>query len=179
MSPPFLCLRDPPLRHFTCFPRWRSRWNALPRPRRRKRIVAFFQKNPTGSAAASFMEKEFGEGGKGVSVGGQDYSLWFSKEGLRIAQGRSAFGPGSTLVTWVNAAVMVSSLLREGRFASQEKIAAAEDNEYRELAGKLWHLRQDFSDSARERYAGDRRTAEGPGQPPADRAGAGRVCGLL
>ncbi len=114
-------------------------------------IVAFFQKNPTGSAAASFMEKEFGEGGKGVSVGGQDYSLWFSKEGLRIAQGRSAFGPGSTLVTWVNAAVMVSSLLREGRFASQEKIAAAEDNEYRELAGKLWHLRQDFSDSARER----------------------------
>ena len=114
-------------------------------------IVAFFQKNPTGSAAASFMEKEFGEGGKGVSVGGQDYSLWFSKEGLRIAQGRSAFGPGSTLVTWGNAAVMVSSLLREGWFASQEKIAAAEDNEYRELAGKLWHLRQDFSDSARER----------------------------
>ena len=116
-----------------------------------ERIVAFFQKNPTGSAAASFMEKEFGKGGKGVSVGGQDYSLWFSQEGFRIAQGRSAFGPGSTLVTWVNAAVMASSLLRDGQFAAQEKIAAAKDNEYRELAGKLWHLRQDFSDSARER----------------------------
>jgi len=116
-----------------------------------ERIVAFFQKNPTRSAAASFMEKEFGKGGKGVSVGGQDYSLWFSQEGFRIAQGRSAFGPGSTLVTWVNAAVMASNLLRDGQFAAQEKIAAAEDNEYRELAGKLWHLRQDFSDSARER----------------------------
>lgn len=116
-----------------------------------ERIVAFFQKNPTRSAAASFMEKEFGRGGKGVSVGGQDYSLWFSQEGFRIAQGRSAFGPGSTLVTWVNAAVMASNLLRDGQFAAQEKIAAAEDNEYRELAGKLWHLRQDFSDSARER----------------------------
>ena len=116
-----------------------------------ERIVAFFQKSPTGSAAASFMEKEFGEGGKGVSISGQDYALWFNQEGFRIAQGRSAFGPGSTLVTWVNAAVMASSLLRDGRLASQDKIDAAEDNEYRELAGKLWYLRQDFSDSARER----------------------------
>ena len=114
-------------------------------------IVAFFQKNPTGSAAASFMEKEFGESGKGVTIGGQDYALWFSKEGFRIAPGWSAFGPGSTLVSWVNAAAMASSLLREGRFAAQEKIDGAQDNEYRELAEKLWYLRQDFSDSAKER----------------------------
>jgi N12 class adenine-specific DNA methylase len=116
-----------------------------------ERVVAFFQKGPTGSAAASFMGREFGEGGKGVSIGGQDYALWFSQEGFRIAQGRSAFGPGSTLVTWVNAAVLVSKLLRNGQYAAQEKIDGAEGNEYRELAEKLWHLRQDFSDSARER----------------------------
>lgn len=76
-----------------------------------ERIVAFFQKAPLGSAAASFLEKEFGESGKGVTIGGKEYALWFSKEGFRIAQGRSAFGPGSTLVSWVNAAVMVSKLL--------------------------------------------------------------------
>ena len=116
-----------------------------------ERIVAFFQKEPTGSAAASFMEKEFGEGGKGLSISGQDYAVWFSKEGFRIAPGRTAFGSGSTLIPWVNAAAMVSNLLRDGMFASQEKIDAAEGNEYRELAEKLWHLRQDFSDSARER----------------------------
>ena len=115
-----------------------------------ERIVAFFQKGPTGSAAASFMEKEFGEGGKGVTIAGQDYALWFGKEGFRIAPGRSAFGPGSTLVSWVNAAVMVSKLLRDGIFAAQDKIDAAPDNEVRELAEKLWYLRQDFSDSARE-----------------------------
>ena len=125
-------------------------------------IVAFFQKNPTGSAAASFMEKEFGEGGKGVSVGGQDYSLWFSKEGLRIAQGRSAFGPGSTLVAWVNAAVLVSKLLRNGQYAAQEKIDGAEGNEYRELAEKLWYLRQNFSDRGKSwNWRGDSKSAEG------------------
>ena len=43
-----------------------------------ERIVAFFQKGPTGSDAASFMKKEFGEGGKGVTIGGQEYSLWFN-----------------------------------------------------------------------------------------------------
>ncbi len=115
-----------------------------------ERIVAFFQKGPTGSAAASFMEKEFGEGGKGVNIAGQDYALWFDREGFRIAPGRSAFGPGSTLVSWVNAAAMVSNLLRDGMFATQEKIDAAPENEVRELAAKLWYLRQDFSDSARE-----------------------------
>ena len=113
-------------------------------------IVTFFQKGPTGSAAATFMAKEFGEGGKGVKIAGQDYSLWFDTAGFRIAPGRSAFGPGSTRVSWVNAAAMTAKLLRDGTFAAQEKIDAAPDNEVRELAEKLWYLRQDFSDSAKE-----------------------------
>ena len=112
-------------------------------------IVSFFQKVPTGSAA-SFMAKEFGEGGKGVKIAGKDYSLWFDSEGFRIAPGRSAFGPGSTLISWVDAADMTANLLRDGMFATQEKINAAPENEVRELAEKLWYLRQDFSDYARE-----------------------------
>lgn len=115
-----------------------------------ERIVAFFQKGPTGSDAASFMKKEFGEGGKGVTIGGQEYSLWFNSEGFRIAPGRSAFGPGSTLISWVSAAAMTSNLLRDGTFATQDKIDAAPDNEVQELAEKLWYLRQDFSDSAKK-----------------------------
>ena len=113
-----------------------------------ERIVAFFQKETTGSAAASFMAKEFGEGGKGVNIAGQDYSLWFSTEGFRIAPGRSAFGPGSTLVPWVKAAALVSNLLRDGMYATQEKIDAARDNEFRELAERLWYLRRDFNEQA-------------------------------
>ena len=115
-----------------------------------ERVVAFFQKSPTGSAAASFMEKEFGEGGKGVKIAGQDYAVWFDKRGFRIAPGRSAFGPGSIHVTWVNTAVIVNKLLRDGMFATQDKIDAAPDNEFRELAAELWYLRQDLSEDARK-----------------------------
>ena len=115
-----------------------------------ERIVAFFQKNPTGSAAASFLEKEYGEGGKGLSIGGREYALWFDKEGIRIAPGRTAHAPGSTLVPWGNAAAQMRELLRDGVFASQEVIDRAQDNEFREVAEKLWYLRQNFSDQARE-----------------------------
>ena len=115
-----------------------------------ERIVAFFQKNPTGSAAASFLEKEYGEGGKGLSIGGREYALWFDKEGIRIAPGRTAHAPDSTLVPWGNAAAQMRELLRDGVFASQEVIDRAQDNEFREVAEKLWYLRQNFSDQARE-----------------------------
>lgn len=120
------------------------------KPHSQERIVAFFQKNPTGSAAASFLEKEYGEGGKGLSIGGREYALWFNKEGLRIAPGRTAHAPGSTLVPWGNAAAQMRELLRDGVFASQEVIDRAQDNEFREVAEKLWYQRQNFSDQARE-----------------------------
>lgn len=72
-----------------------------------ERIVAFFQKGLIGSAA-SFIEKEFGES---VTIAKKEYSLWFDHEGFRVAPERSAFGLGSTLISWVNAAVMTSNLL--------------------------------------------------------------------
>ena len=81
------------------------------KPHSQERIVAFFQKNPTGSAAASFLEKEYGEGGKGLSIGGREYALWFNKEGLRIAPGRTAHAPVSPLVPWGNAAAQMRELL--------------------------------------------------------------------
>ena len=116
-----------------------------------ERIVAFFQKNPRNEDAAAFLEKEYGEGGKGIVDAGEKYAVWFDKKGFRVHLGTSTREPVGVDLPWPAVAVRVSRLLQEGRYASQEKIAAAEDNEYRELAGKLWHLRQDFSDSARER----------------------------
>ena len=113
-----------------------------------ERMVAFFQKTPTGSAAASFMEKEYGTGGKGLLIGGTEYALWFDREGIRIAPGKTTNVPGCTLVPWVKAGALAYRQLREGMFASQDKIDAARDNEYRELSEDLWYLRQDLSEEA-------------------------------
>ena len=114
-------------------------------------IVVFFQKNPRNEEAAAFLEKEYGEGGKGIVDAGEKYAVWFDKKGFRVRLGISTRESVGVYLPWPVAAARISRLLQEGRFASQEKIAAAEGNEYRELAEKLWYLRQDFSDSARER----------------------------
>ncbi len=113
------------------------------------RIVAFFQKNPSEELAADFLQKEYGVGGKGLTIAEHEYSLWFSQSGIHIAPGRSA--GGGSLVTWKQAAAQIGQLLKDGKFASQDKIDAAQDNEFRELSEKLWYLRQDFSDEAREK----------------------------
>ena len=113
------------------------------------RIVAFFQKNPPEQLAADFLQKEYHTGGKGLNIAGHEYSLWFSQSGIHIAPGRSA--GGGSLVTWKQAAAQISQLLKDGQFASQDKIDAARDNEFRELSAKLWYLRQDFSEEAREK----------------------------
>ena len=113
-----------------------------------ERIVAFFQKDPTGSAATSFLEKEYGTGGKGLFIGGKEYAVWFNTEGFHIAPGRTAFGPGEVTVPWVQVAAWIGRLLQDGQYASQRVIDNARENEYQELAQALWFLRQDFSDEA-------------------------------
>ena len=115
-----------------------------------ERIVAFFQKGPSNEDAAAFLEKEYGVGGKGVTIAGEKYAMWFDESGIRICPGNSTYGTVAVDIPWAAAAVHISRLLRDGMFASQEKINAAPDNEFRELAAKLWYMRQDFSDSAKE-----------------------------
>lgn len=117
-------------------------------PRSIERIVAFMQKGPTGSAAASFMEQEYGTGGKGLSIGGKEYALWFDHDGLRIAPGRTTNVPGCTLVPWVKAGALAYRLLKDGMFATQDKIDAARENEYQELAVKIRNVWHDQSEEA-------------------------------
>ncbi len=98
-----------------------------------ERIVAYFQRGELvdldTEGSADFLAREFDEGGKGVKIAGRDYALWFSKEGFRIAPGRSAFGPGGVLVPWDKAAQRIAALLLAGQFAAREKIEAAQDKD--------------------------------------------------
>lgn len=110
------------------------------------RIVAFYQKGYSERESAAFLAREYGTDGKGLTIGGRDYAMWFDREGIRIAPGRTANVPGSTLVSWEKAAQMVSGLLEEGTYASQDSLDGAKANEYTELAAELWYLKQELSD---------------------------------
>ena len=115
------------------------------------RIIAFYQKSPSIEEAAAFLQKEYGTGGRGLTIAGEKYALWFDGEGIKIAPGRRANVPGAALVTWEQAAEQAAELLEEGAYAAQETLDAARGNECRELAQKLWSLRQAMGEEAVER----------------------------
>lgn len=114
------------------------------------RIIAYFQKAHSLTDAAAFLADEYGTGGKGLSIAGKKYALWFDKRGIIIAHGRRADIAGNTIITWEKAATLINQLLENGNYATQEKLDIAQENEYTNLAEKLCFLYKNLSDEAQK-----------------------------
>ena len=117
----------------------------------RERIAAFFmQPNVSMADAAAFLRREYRIGGAGVRVHNIDHSLWFDSNGLRIARGHDTRTPRAVVLTYEDAANRISTLLKNGQYASAAELTDAKPNEYRELASEIWHTYHDMSEEARE-----------------------------
>lgn len=117
----------------------------------RERIAAFFmQPNVSMADAAAFLRREYRIGGAGVRVHNIDHSLWFDSNGLRIARGHDTRTPCAAVLTYEDAANRISTLLKNGQYASAAELTDAKPNEYRELASEIWHTYHDMSEEARE-----------------------------
>ena len=117
----------------------------------RERIAAFFmQPNVSMADAAAFLRREYRIGGAGVRVHNIDHSLWFDGNGLRIARGHDTRTPRAAVLTYEDAANRISTLLKNGQYASAAELTDAKPNEYRELASEIWHAYHDMSEEARE-----------------------------
>ena len=117
----------------------------------RERIAAFFmQPNVSMADAAAFLRREYRIGGAGVRVHNIDHSLWFDSNGLRIARGHDTRTPRAAVLTYEDAANRISTLLKNGQYASAAELTDAKPNEYRELASEIWHTYHDMSEEARE-----------------------------
>ena len=117
----------------------------------RERIAAFFmQPNVSMADAAAFLRREYRIGGAGVRIHNIDHSLWFDGNGLRIARGHDTRTPRAVVLTYEDAANRISTLLKNGQYASAAELTDAKLNEYRELAPEIWHTYHDMSEEARE-----------------------------
>ena len=120
-------------------------------PHSRERIAAFFmQPDVSAAEAAAFLCREYRLGGKGIRVDNIDYSLRFDSNGLRIARGHDTRTPRAVVLTYEDAANRISTLLKNGQYASAAELTDAKPNEYRELASEIWHTYHDMSEEARE-----------------------------
>ncbi len=112
----------------------------------RMRVVAEFEKRRSVDEIAAFLPTVY-HGGNGFTVDGYKYAVWFSEDGIRIAQGEQArYERGAQLIMWADAAARIGELLGDGRYATKDEVAGAEDYERELIAQKLWHLCRDLSE---------------------------------
>ena len=118
----------------------------------RKRIVAEFMKQKSMEGHAEFLQSLF-RGGNGYKSEGREICAWYDKDGIHLAQGRSAkYLPFAQVISWSDAAVRINDLLEQGQYASNTEIAEAPGNERMLAAQRLMYMHQDMTTAARAEY---------------------------
>ena len=108
------------------------------------RIAAHYMKGKNISEAADFLKREFIQGGKGFVIDKQYYSVWYDKDGITIGDGKSAFADiHSVKLSWEQIALQIWELLNSGEYLPQSELSKAIDNEFSEIAERLWFFYRD------------------------------------
>ena len=116
----------------------------------RMNVAAAFQKQKPMEEIVSLLKKEY-HGGAGIKSDNGEFSVWYAEDGIHLAKGRSArYSRTAQVISWEAAAERIGQLMDEGKYASNVELAEAELHERTELSHKLWYLRGDLSDEARE-----------------------------
>lgn len=111
----------------------------------RMRVVAEFETRRSIDEIAAFLPTIY-RGGNGFIIDGEKYSVWYSEDGIRVAQGEQArYERGAQLIPWADAAARIGELLDAGRYATKDEVAGAEDYEHELIARKLRDLQHDLS----------------------------------
>ena len=117
----------------------------------RMNVAAAFQKQKSAEEIAELLQKEY-HGGAGMKSANGEFSVWYAEGGIHLAKGRSArYSRSAQVISWEAAAERIGQLMDDGRYASNVELAEAELHERTELSHKLWYLRGDLSDDAREK----------------------------
>ena len=117
----------------------------------RMNVAAAFQKQKPMEEIVSLLKKEY-HGGAGIKSDNGEFSVWYDEDGIHLAKGRTArYSRTAQVISWEAAAERIGQLMDEGKYASNVELAEAELHERTELSHKLWYLRGDLSDEAREK----------------------------
>lgn len=118
------------------------------------RIIYDYMADPGRSIEdhISFLKKEYREGGKGIVIGGKEYSVWFDELGFRVAEGHTVKDNlmNKVFLSWEDVAGRIGELLRQGEYAPQAVLDAARDNAMLEHARVLAYMERDLADGVSE-----------------------------
>ena len=116
----------------------------------RMNVAAAFQKQKPMDEIVDILKKEY-HGGAGLKSERGEFSVWYAEDGIHLAKGRTArYSKSAQVISWEAAAERIGQLMDEGKYATNVELAEAELHERTQLSHKLWYLRGDLSDEARE-----------------------------
>lgn len=111
------------------------------------RIAAWFKKDHTPAENAAFLQKEYGDGGKGFIFSGNHVSVWFNDGGIHVAVGDTALNAAdAAIIGWEQAAQRVRELFDLGRYMPQVELAKVDGIELKAIANNLWQIHHDRAD---------------------------------
>lgn len=100
------------------------------------RIIFDFMIDKPEERHVKFVRNEYGTGGKGLIIDGKEVSVWFNKDGMRMAFGRTVYTDEDHYVifTWQQVTRRIQELLDAGEYATQQEIREAKGNALRDAA---------------------------------------------
>ena len=109
----------------------------------RKRIYHKYQTGKTPEEMAAFLQKEYGETGKGFQLGGEQISVWFNKGGMYAAHGTSALEHTEVHLSWSAVESVIRGQIEAGSYIDSNEAYLAEQFVRNELADMLFFYFRD------------------------------------
>lgn len=109
----------------------------------RKRIYHKYQTGKTPEEMEEFLQKEYGETGKGFQLGGEQISVWFNKDGMYAAHGTSAFEHTEAHLSWSAVESVIRGQIEAGNYIDSNEAYLADQFVRKELADMLFFYYRD------------------------------------
>ena len=113
-------------------------------------IAAEFSKNKGLESNTEFLKSIY-HGGYGIKGETDDFSTWYTADGIRINKGTTArYSKNAKIYSWTEIADKITDMLENGKFMSNTELDKTPGFEREQISEKLWFLYRDLSDEATE-----------------------------
>ena len=112
----------------------------------RIKICAFFRRDWGLEKNTEFLKDHYEKGAFGFIFEGEQVSVFYDENGLKISKGNYANRSGATLVTWEQAAKRVRELLDMGRYMPQSELDRIDEFEINCIADRIVEFERDIDE---------------------------------
>ena len=117
------------------------------------RVAVFYMRQRPEAEYIAFLRREFGtENGRGIEYDGRKYAVWFTADGIHLAQGDSIrTGHSHTTVTWEQVSARILELLEAGTYLSAAELEQAREHTLLEMAEELMLTVRELTEEGRRK----------------------------